>query len=45
MATDTEKRLMKEFLDRLDTSKLCEIVRSVYHGGGITVNNREGIYY
>lgn len=42
MATDCEKRLLKQFLDGLDTNKLCEIVRSVYHGGGVRVNSREG---
>lgn len=42
MATDSEKRLLKQFFDGLDTNKLCEIVRSVYHGGGVRVNSREG---
>jgi hypothetical protein len=42
MATDSEKRLLKEFMDGLETRKLCDIVRSVYHGGGISVNTREG---
>lgn len=42
MATDCEKRLLKQFLDGLDTNKVCEIVRSVYHGGGVRVNSREG---
>lgn len=43
MATDSEKRLLKEFLNTLDTIKLCEIVRSVYHGGGTRAHTREGI--
>lgn len=42
MTTDTEKRLLKEFLDGLDTKKLCDVVRSVFHGGGISVQSREG---
>lgn len=42
MATDSEKRLLKQFLDGFDTIKLCDIVRSVYHGGGVKVNSREG---
>lgn len=42
MATNSEKRLLKEFLDTLDVIKLCDIARSVYHGGGIRVNTREG---
>jgi len=41
MTTDSEKRLLKEFLDAFDTNKLCEIVRSVFHGGGVAVNTRE----
>lgn len=44
MATDSEKRLLKQFLDSLETNKLCDIARSVYHGGGIKVNTREGKY-
>lgn len=42
MATDTEKRLLKEFMDGLETRRLCDIVRSVYRGGGISVQTREG---
>lgn len=42
MSTDVEKRILKQFLDTNETNKLCEIVRSVYHGGGVTVNSREG---
>jgi len=42
MTTDSEKRLLKEFLDVLDTNKLCEIARSVYHGGGVSAHTREG---
>jgi len=42
MATDCEKRLLKQFLDGIDTNELCKIVRSVYHGGAITANSREG---
>lgn len=42
MATDCEKRLLKQFLDGIDTNGLCKIVRSVYHGGAIAVNSREG---
>jgi hypothetical protein len=39
---DCEKRLLKQFLDGIETTELCKIVRSVYHGGGITTNSREG---
>lgn len=42
MANDCEKRLLKQFLDGIETNELCKIVRSVYHGGGISANNREG---
>lgn len=42
MATDSEKRLLKELLDGFETVKLCEIARSVYRGGGISVHSREG---
>jgi len=42
MATDCEKRLLKQFLDGIETKELCKIVRSIYHGGGISVNTREG---
>lgn len=45
MSTDAEKRILKEFLDIFDERKLCEIARSVYHGGGITATNREGNGY
>jgi len=38
---DCEKRLLKQFLDGIETNDLCKIVRSVYHGGGITTNSRE----
>ncbi|KAL5241031.1 hypothetical protein ACI65C_008441 [Semiaphis heraclei] len=41
MATDCEKRLLKQFLDGIETKELCKIVRSIYHGGGISVNTRE----
>ncbi|XP_015370239.1 PREDICTED: uncharacterized protein C3orf38 homolog [Diuraphis noxia] len=41
MDTDCEKRLMKEFLDGIETNELCKIVRSIYHGGGISANTRQ----
>ncbi|VVC31476.1 Uncharacterised protein C3orf38 (DUF4518) [Cinara cedri] len=41
MSTSSEKRLLKEFLDGFETTKLFELVRSVYHGGGIRVNTQE----
>lgn len=40
--TNSEKRLLKEFLDGFDSTKLCDIVRSVFHGGGVVVYTREG---
>lgn len=42
MATDCEKRLLKQFLDGIETNELCKIVRSIYHGGGISANTRQG---
>ncbi|XP_001952368.3 uncharacterized protein C3orf38 homolog, partial [Acyrthosiphon pisum] len=41
MAYDCEKRLLKQFLDGVETNELCKIVRSIYHGGGISANTRE----
>ncbi|XP_022165209.1 uncharacterized protein C3orf38 homolog [Myzus persicae] len=41
MDTGSEKRLLKEFLDGIETNELCKIVRSIYHGGGISANTRQ----
>lgn len=43
MTTEVEKRILKQFLDNFDQIKLCEIARSVYHGGGINASTREGM--
>ncbi|XP_050426365.1 uncharacterized protein C3orf38 homolog [Adelges cooleyi] len=41
MTLNNESMVLKRFLDNLDTAKLCEITRSVYHGGAIRINTRE----
>ncbi|XP_050529167.1 uncharacterized protein C3orf38 homolog [Daktulosphaira vitifoliae] len=41
MATEIEKRLLKDFLNTLETNNLYNIARSVYRGGGINIQSRE----